>query len=540
MSFRNISELPIREARGGQVLEGSQGFVGNLNANVVLYPDTGEYLMFWKGGKGFNADQDNALMRGVWDPADFATITENEGVRSIDVSDLPTQTGGDKYIFHFDDGDGNVTGYGTAPFDATSGYGDFSVWVWDDEGTTTLVLGIYCSDNATLGNSIAIFWSTDAGMNWTFKGPAIAPGGGQYTNKPGGQFTYENELFMITSTGSNRKALRGSTDGGLTWTDYGRAIDTTRTGIEFGGSATHEPDYTSRPIGRSHVRGSRVFTFQPASQISDDWPKCQLCYWKNLADLRTDSLWNLTYFPVAATDPTAGGEWQFNVFDMGGHTYAAFNRWSRIGYQETHTPDMIIAQDTQYYTPFGGPAAEFMWKNIYVKRLTWDGLWTNPDYRLFVEEAWYRFRQNGLYLEVPERSGEPVGWSAEPTPRTRWRARLGHRHLGLYGDRADGIVHWLSSASVVDDIGVTTEYPDGIWRPNARAEASRPFNLFGLGFNPSWAADYNKHWIPLFVGDGATRRVVLANRRTRWILREGGVLGPDRGSERDVFEVLPG
>lgn len=500
MGYRIYSEIPF--IRGGDAREDDRDSLSAMHFNPVW--NGTEYVCFWRGETDLETNPSkpsDVLMRGVIRPGDN-TGTPMSMIRDIDRSSNPVQADGDSYIFEWDTGVGNITGWGTPPIDDLGKNVDFSVEKWDNGGTEEWVMLVGVSNYPTgSATRMGRLVSTDQGMNWTVTTEALR-NGVSFFKYPGNVFVVDNVFYMMVTTpgagGANDgKTLHKSTDGGANWTELYKAIT-------FGPDEDW-PDFTNCPIGRATVRNGVVYVFQNASQFDDDWPKCTLMYYRNVADLETPGEWDTTYFPVSGVEPIAGGEWQLNDITINGEDFGILNTWAHVGSYWLNSNDHVISQDTPYW----GNLRKVTFKSIIAKNLRWSGMWDNPDYVPFTDGETVRLKNiaSGLYL-APSGEGEPVKMSEKPH---EWTVSLKVRFaLFRSGD-------------------LYLDYSDDEFRPYQSPICTRIVD--------DEPGDYRKHWIPLLDGPGRPNRCALMNRRNRYVIHHLGLMGPDRGSDMDVFQI---
>lgn len=507
MSFRDVSELPIENLRGGDYRVGEADAGGVLHLNVVYQNANGfldEQLLFWAGEDDHPGNGGvKRIFRGKLNPDGFndTTRTVRAEFNGYTIIEDPVDTAVATFSsFGF-------------PFDADSSQGarlsDFSITNYNNAGTEELRLFCIVNNHQSDGrNHLGMLISQDNGYTWVLHGEVFSPSGSNQGTPIGAVFTLNNVIYAQFGDGTGGKRDRYSTDGGVTWIDTGVNIPVS--------SNPYDLNHTNLPIGRGRIIGDKAFSFINNSQDHRDWPKTISMYYKNIGTLNPDGTysglvdranWSKHPFPISVCGPTGGGEWQLNVVEVHGKYYALVNRWGEVGFTLINTVDMDALQDTPYYGINGtvDHPQGFGHKHVYCKSLNWDGLFDNAGNVPILDGATYTLEIGNRYLGIVSNTpsfGEQLKtYTSSADDRVKWVLNFHYDTLR--------ISPFLNPAVGLSCPG----YADTTAR-NARGVSVDLRNLA--------EGDHRTRWVPLWVGGSTPTGVVLVNMESRLELKPDG------------------
>lgn len=514
MAYRDISLFPLR--RGGNARPDDQDSSSCLHANVVDID--GEQFLFWAGEDAHPADGGiKRLFRGTLYEDPFSTAGNQKiDPDAIGFNGRNLRVNPATAVATFTDFSANF------PLDADTSLGarfsDLSITTYDNAGTDELrLIGIVNNHQTTGKNHCYMLKSVDKGLTWSFVQEVLAPDGGNQGTPFGLLVTLpDNSMVGFTGDSTGGKRERISTDGGITWVDYGLAVPIS--------TVPGDINYTNMPVSRGFVQGDRVVAYLNNSQEFNDWPEFQTIAWKSITHLGNNQPWTVRKYPVSIAGPTAGGDWQFNRVAAQNSKYGefvVFNRWGVAGENFIGSANM----DDLIDTPYAHITEGFGHKHLNCKFLSWSGLWDNLTWMPISDGDTIALRYGNRYLAINSASpvfGDKLTTIDDVTdPRCHFVAKeeFGLFILRLALDPALALRHpGFLSESDKRDLYMPIE--------------ARVWNTTTPANNSAF------HHALMLVGNGQTTKSVFINAETRLAIHSNGFQIYDTGQKEVVLDIV--
>lgn len=248
--------------------------------------------------------------------------------------------------------------------------GDYNdMTVVEYAGKLRLFVNIY--GNPAGSNRMVVFESA-TGLAFTYL-QEVQHGGTHFGATCGPIWNVAGTLWGLFSqaaaTGGNKKRLRSSADGGLSWTDHGTAIELSTDPKAWDSHSL----IVGRPfpwaVGDSHVYalipGMRNIGTDGGGSPYSDWPEAIGLYRCAVDQLGQPGSWQRYPRPVMMRGPLDGGIWQLAPLVIGREVLATYQAWSMADFDNIASADMATLRSQ----PYAGVTEGWSTKHIYTARL---------------------------------------------------------------------------------------------------------------------------------------------------------------------------